>query len=310
MNVTVRPLREADLVEADRIFRLAFGTFVGLDDPMEFAGDSQWIAARWRADPSAAFAADVDGRFAGSNLATNWGSIGFFGPLSVHPDFWNRGVARRLLEPTMACFERWGTRHAGLFTFAQSPKHVSLYQRFGFYPRFLIAIMDGVPGATISAYTPFSAVAPGEREALLTECRALTSDIFEGLDVSREIRAIAAQGLGETLLVREGARLDGVAVCHVGARTEAGSGVCYVKFAAARGGAGAGERFDRLLEAVESYAASRGASVSAGVNLGREDAYRRLLARGYRTSIQGVSMHRPNVAATDRADAYVLDDWR
>src|SRR6185369_9548412 len=174
MNVTVRPLREADLVEADRIFRLAFGTFVGLDDPMEFAGDSQWIAARWRADPSAAFAADVDGRFAGSNLATNWGSIGFFGPLSVHPDFWNRGVARRLLEPTMACFERWGTRHAGLFTFAQSPKHVSLYQRFGFYPRFLIAIMDGVPGATISAYTPFSAVAPGEREALLTECRALT----------------------------------------------------------------------------------------------------------------------------------------
>jgi hypothetical protein len=83
-----------------------------------------------------------------------------------------------------------------------------------------------------------------------------------------------------------------------------------VKFAAARGGAGAGERFDRLLEAVESYAASRGASVSAGVNLGREDAYLRLLARGYRTSIQGVSMHRPNVAATDRADAYVLDDWR
>ena len=36
------------------------------------------------------------------------------------------------------------------------------------------------------------------------------------------------------------------------------------------------------------------ANVLAGVNLAREEAYRQMLARGFRTMIQGVTMHRPN----------------
>ncbi len=79
---------------------------------------------------------------------------------------------------------------------------------------------------------------------------------------------------------------------------------------AARSGEGAGARFEHLFDAVESFAGEKGVNVSAGVDLGREDAYRRLLARGYRTAIQGVAMHRPNVASYDRPDAYVIDDWR
>ena len=91
----------------------------------------------------------LDGEFVGSNFATNWGSVGFFGPLTVRPDFWDRGVAKRLLEPIMDCFDRWGTKHAGLFTFSQSQKHVGLYQRFGFWPRFLTAIMSRAVEAPI-----------------------------------------------------------------------------------------------------------------------------------------------------------------
>ena len=311
MDVTVRPLREDDLREADRIFRLAFGTFVGLPDPTEFAGDSDWIATRWRADPSAAFAAEADGQLAGSIFAINWGSVGFFGPLSVRPDLWDRGIGRRLLEPAMACFDRWGTRHAGLYTFAQSAKHVGLYQRFGFHPRFLVAIMTLPPRTvTTEPYTRFSAIVPAEREYHLSACRELTDAVFAGLDVTREMRTVAAQQLGDTLLVWEGSRLLGLAVCHVGPGTEAGGGSCYVKFAAARAGDGAPDRFERLLDAVEAYAASHGAGVTAGVNVGREDAYRRMLARGYRTAIQGVAMHRPNRAGYDRPDVYVIDDWR
>jgi hypothetical protein len=33
----IRPLGEADLAKAGRILRLAFGTFLGLPDPMPFA---------------------------------------------------------------------------------------------------------------------------------------------------------------------------------------------------------------------------------------------------------------------------------
>jgi hypothetical protein len=46
------------------------------------------------------------------------------------------------MAPVLDCFSRWGTRHAGLFTFSQSAKHVSLYQKYDFWPRFLTMIMS------------------------------------------------------------------------------------------------------------------------------------------------------------------------
>ena len=93
MDITVRPLEERDLPEADRIFRTAFGTFIGLPDPLTFLGDADLVFSRWRAAPEGAIAADVDGKLAGSMFVANWGSVGFFGPLTVHPDHWDKGVA-------------------------------------------------------------------------------------------------------------------------------------------------------------------------------------------------------------------------
>jgi hypothetical protein len=47
MQIAVRPLREHDLREADRIFRLGFGTFVGMAD-LTTRRRSDWIATRRR----------------------------------------------------------------------------------------------------------------------------------------------------------------------------------------------------------------------------------------------------------------------
>src|SRR5213595_3717111 len=141
-GVIVRPLGEKDLSEAKRIFHVAFGTFLGLADPMEFYADRDYVRTRYVSDPPAALGAEVEGELVGSNFVANWGSVGFFGPLTIRPDYWDRGIAKRLLEPTMEIFEKWGTKHAGLFTFAHSAKHVGLYQKFGFWPRFLTAVMS------------------------------------------------------------------------------------------------------------------------------------------------------------------------
>jgi GNAT superfamily N-acetyltransferase len=314
MELTIRPLLERELSEADTIFRLAFGTFMGLPDPMTFGGDSDFVATRWRADPAASFAALQGDRLVGSNFAARWGSFGFFGPLTVRVELWDRGIARRLLDATMQRFDEWRTPYRGLFTFAQSAKHVSLYQRYGFYPRFLTPIMAKPLAAGVGAAPhsqQLSRLAPAEREAAVRECAAISGAIFEGLDLGVEIDAVQAQQLGDTVLSTGDGAVRGFAVCHVGPRTEAGSGVCYAKFAAVRPGADAGNDFEQLLAALESYAAERGATqVVAGVNTAREGAYRRMLARGYRTMMQGVAMHSPNEPLFNRPDAYVLDDWR
>src|ERR1700735_327351 len=142
-DVKVGPLKKSDREEADRILRLAFGTFLGVPNPLDFMGDRHFLTPRWRSSHVKVLAARDAGRLIGSNVVTRWGSFGFFGPLTVLPEYWDRGVAQRLLEATMTIFERWGVRHTGLYTFAQSAKHVALYQKFGYWPRYLTAIMTG-----------------------------------------------------------------------------------------------------------------------------------------------------------------------
>lgn len=310
-SVSIRPLQEADLVEARRIFRLAFGTFLGVPDPEAFWVDREYVFTRWRADPAAALVAEVNGTLAGSNFATNWGSFGFFGPLTVRPELWDQHIAQKLLGPTMDLLEQWGVREAGLFTFAHSPKHIGLYQKFGFWPRFLTAVMSkGVTGREASSIK-YSALNAGEQDQALSACRKLTGSIYEGLDLTCEIRSVKDQNLGETVLVWGGDLLDAFAVCHGGEGTEAGRNTCFIKFAAARPGPGAENRFEHLLDASEALAAERGwQRMEAGVNLNRSQAYRQMLRRGFRTDIQGVAMHKPDSPAYNRPDAFVVDDWR
>ena len=313
MDVRVRPMREVDLASADQVMRLAFGTFLGFGEPMSFMGDADYVFTRFAADPTAAVVAELDGEVMGSNFATNWGSVGFFGPLSVHPSVQSSGLGSALMEPVMERFAAWGTRQAGLYTFAESPKHVGLYQKFGFYPRFLTGIMDrAVPdtGAHVGA-SMFSRMGEGAREAALAGCRQLTDSIYEGLDLTHEIREVQRQSLGEVLLLDDERGISGMAVCHCGPRTEAGSGSLYVKFGAVRPGQAVERRFEQLLDACEETARARGLGrVVAGMNLGRSDAYRYMSSRGYRAADLGVAMHRPNDPGYSRPDTYIIDDWR
>jgi hypothetical protein len=309
----VRPLQDADLPEAKRILRLAFGTFFGAPDLDNFWTDFDYVYGRHRSSHVEGFAAlDEAGALVGSNFASRWGSFGFFGPLSIRPDRWDGGFAQPLVAAVCGAFERWGVSHAGLFTFAQSAKHVHLYGKFGFYPRYLTAIMTrpARPGA-LPPRARHSALAPDERAAVEDATFALTDEIYPGLDLRGEIRSVAAQGFGDTLLLWDGRRLDGFAVCHWGPTSEAGGDTLYIKFGAVRAGMGAEPRFAALLDAAGALAAEAGMGrVLAGVNLAREEAYRQMKSLGFRTEIQGVAMERDNRPGFNRPGVFVLDDWR
>jgi len=302
--LTIRALEEKDLDAADRIFRLAFGTWFGLADPASFRGNGEMVRTRWRVDPQAALGAYRGAELVGSSFASRWGSFGVFGPLTVRPDLWNQGIARRLLEVTLPVFERWCVAQSALFTFGDSAKHVSLYQKFGYWPQYLTAVMTKqVSPAAGQQWTVYS---KSDKKKTLRECAALTHSIWPGLDLEREIRALDEQGIGETLLIE-----GGFAVCHIGSGSEAGSGSVYVKFGAVRPGADAPQNFARLVSACEALALERGArTLVAGVNTARHAAYRAMLERGFRTQLQGVAMPRPNRPGYNRPECFVIDDWR
>ena len=332
-------MRADDLAAADNVYRLAFGTQFGLPDPSRFRGDAQVLRGRWTADPRPCFVAEIDGRIVGSVIGMDWGSVFVLGPLTVDPAHADRGVGRRLIAPVMDFIAAHDFTLAALFTFPHSPKHIHLYESYGFVPQHLTPVLskamsnsaDPTPHPSLSSragngllgvgeagaepyaklgegVSTYSRLDPAQQAAALVGCRAVADAVFPGLDLTREIVAIAAQSLGETVLLARDA-IAGFALCHIGAGSEAGSGTLFIQFACVRPGDAAD--FGRLIDACERLATARGVGrVVAGVNRGRHGAYRLMRERGFRADLIGVAMHRPDGPGYNRPEVYAIDDWR
>jgi hypothetical protein len=223
----------------------------------------------------------------------------------------------------MEIFERLKTKHIGIFTFSNSPKHVHLYQKYDFWPRFLTSVMskpvkseyvmkDGQETLSWTKYSDMQKERPSE---ILNNCYSLTDSIYDGLDLKVEIQSVANQKLGDTILLTDNKsnKLLGLAICHCGPNTEAGSNTCYVKFGSVTASEDRSKsaNFDELIECCEIFAASQGLSkLAAGVNIGNLHAYRKMISKGFRTEFQGVMMTKYNDPGYHIEDVYAIDDWR
>jgi predicted N-acetyltransferase YhbS len=306
--ISIRLMRQSDVQNAERVFRLAFGTRFGLADPLKFRGDGELIGGRIAATRDAALVAEQDGAIIGGAIGMDWGSVFIIGPVFVDPAHAGRGIARMMMARMLELIDARQKTLAALFTFPESAMHLRLYERFGFVPQLLTPVMaKAVPAAVPAGGALFSELTPIERAAAVAECRALTDAIFPGLDLTGEIGAMASTPGDVVLLDRSGA--GGFAICHIGAGSEASSGNAFVKFGAVR--PNAPDDFVRLLDGCDALAAKAGATrISAGVNVGRAEAYRLMQSHGYRTGLVGVAMLRPGGIGYNRPDAFVIDDWR
>ena len=315
LSADIRPLTEDDLPAARRILRTAFGTFLGAPDPENFWADLDYVYGRFAAEHVASFAAEIDGELVGSNFVTRWGSVGFFGPITVRPDRQAQGIgkdlvrgrqlaARRLGHPPRRAVYLPAERHAfGAVSEIRLPRPLSDRDHGG---------AGTVSAGNAGPWSRYSELPASERDAAERSCRELTEEIYEGLDLSAEIRTVAALGLGDTILLWETAsRLAGFAICHWGPASEAGAGCCFVKFGAVRPGPAGGTA---LRATARRLRRARHGGRDAKCWPGSIWPARRLIARwparGFRTEISGVTMHRPNEAGYSRPGVYVLDDWR
>ena len=101
-----------------------------------------------------------------------------------------------------------------MFTFAQSPKHIYLYQKYDFWPRFLTSIMTKIitdennkkrlelsQKHESQHKVRFSEIQNDVKSLILDDCKYLTNGIFPGLDLQKEICAVDSQKLGDTILL-------------------------------------------------------------------------------------------------------------
>jgi GNAT superfamily N-acetyltransferase len=319
----IAPMQASDLAAADRILRLSFGTELGLPDPMQFRGDSGLVLNRFQMYPEASFVARVDGAVAGFGIASRWGRVGLIGPVCVDPAFWNRGLARALLSHIVEVIDRWGCTASGLFTNPLSPRHLRLYQSFGFWPRGLTVVLarpvDNMPRATLPwrryrgrmAQRELPERALPERTRWLEEATRFTQTACQGLDLTREIAGVIDYGHGEVVALHEEGFMTGLAICHVGASSEGGSRNVFVKYGQVAADERSSTRLADLVHVTAEIARDHGAErVVLGMVTSRHEAYRKLIEMGFRSEFQGVRMHRPWAELEDGAGQWIIDDWR
>jgi hypothetical protein len=69
-QIEVALIKRSEVEEADRIVRVAFGTFLGLPNPPDFMGDRNFMTPRWRSPNVKVLAAREGNRLIGTNVIT------------------------------------------------------------------------------------------------------------------------------------------------------------------------------------------------------------------------------------------------
>jgi hypothetical protein len=309
----IRHLVPADIAPASQLYREAFAAYLRLPEPR--VPDEDFVRSRILVHPEGAWAAEQDGQLISLSFTSRWGDFAVAGPTATKPAGWTAQAGRACIEASLAALDAAGVRACGGFTFATSVAHIELFRTFGFRPRFLTLVLGRsirAGAATMPAgWRRFSQVPRTEHDAVIAGCRELTDAQLAGMDLASEIRGACEHGLGDTVFATEGSRVVAMAVCQIGAGTEAGAETCRVKFATVLPDQRAAERLDQLLSACDALGVQLGAvRVKLGVNTARERLCDQLSGHKFRSHLSGVALHRPSEAWTCHRDAYVIDDWR
>jgi len=153
--MNIRETNEQDVAECGRIM---YDAFAGISDKHNFPHDfpSQEVAIGFAemviGHPQIyGVAAEIDGKFVGSNFLWEFDDIAAVGPITVDPGVQAGGVGRKLME---AVIERGkDARGIRLCQAAYNSASMSLYTTLGFDLVEPLVIMEGAPKGSVSEGT-------------------------------------------------------------------------------------------------------------------------------------------------------------
>jgi N-acetylglutamate synthase len=111
---------------------------VGLSD----ADSREDIQKYLERNPGMSFIASSSGKIVGAILAGHDGRRGYIHHLAVHPDFRKKGVARRLVDRSIAKLKDSGIRKCHLFVFNNNHAGLSFWQKIGWRRRLELSIVS------------------------------------------------------------------------------------------------------------------------------------------------------------------------
>ncbi len=251
---------------------------------------------------------DEHGELAAFNVAHQAGVEGWMGPLAVRPDRQGTGVGTTIVRTAADWLIDRGVTTLGLETMPRTPENIGFYARLGFIPGYLTITLTneiatrGHPAPVVLSRRP----AP-EKESAMAAGRRLVSDLVPGVDFSREILLTAELGLGDTSLVEGDTGLDALALWHSAplADSRTRDEVRVLKLAARSAAA-----FDAAVAAVEAAAAKAGIRrIAIRCQSRYDEAFRRLIARGYRVRWTDLRMTFEGYPERQAEPGVVFSNW-
>ena len=157
---------------------------------------------------------DARGEIAAFNMVHRSGVEGWMGPLAVRTEYQGSGVGKEVVEQGIAWLKREGATVIGLETMPRTMDNIGFYSALGFIPgRLTITLtLDAAPADRGPEL--LGRLGVGDREAVIAEAKSLVDRLAPGYDFTRELELTESLALGDTVLVRDGDRLMGIALCH------------------------------------------------------------------------------------------------
>jgi GNAT superfamily N-acetyltransferase len=303
---------ERDTEELNRVFADAFTDryrrdgLVGVRVP--HLNLQVWRYALLDAGEGAMVWRDEAGHVAAFNIAHRSGAEGWMGPLAVRPDRQGSGVGKTIVRTAVDWLVEQGVATLGLETMPRTVENIGFYGRLGFSPRHLTVTMTndiatrGHPTPALLSHRKGDAA-----DQALVAARQLIGDLTAGYDFTREIRLTAQLGLGDVSLVDRDDGLAAVVLWHSAPLAEGRpkDEVRVLKLAARDARA-----FEAAVAATEAAAARLGIRrVAIRCQTRYDDAFRRLVARGYRVRWTDLRMTYDGYAEPHPAGGVLFSNW-
>ncbi len=251
---------------------------------------------------------DERGDIVAFNIAHHSGAEGWMGPLAVRPDRQGAGIGKTVVSAATDWLVAQGVTTLGLETMPRTVENIGFYARLGFVPGHLtLTLTNDIALRGHRAPALLSERGRAEGDAALGAARALVHDLAPGYDFTREIALTAELELGDTVLIGGDDRLDALVLWHAVPLADGRprDEVRFLKLAAR------GDRaFALAMAAAEAAAARAGIRrVAVRCQTRYDDAFRRLIARGYRVRWTDLRMTYEGYAEPRPERGVLFSNW-
>src|SRR5438132_11139082 len=311
------PAGERDTDALNRVFADAFTDryrrdgLVGVRVP--YLNPQVWRYALRDAGAGAMLWRDESGEVVAFNIVHRSGTEGWMGPLAVRPDRQGAGVGKTVVRAAVDWLVEQGGGEGGvatlgLETMPRTVENIGFYGRLGFSPAYLTVTMTtdiATRGHAAPALLSQRRGAAGE--AALAAARRLAHQLAPGFDFSRELLLTTELGLGDASLADGDDDLNAVVLWHAAPLAEGRpkDEVRVLKLVARDMAT-----FDAAVAATEAAAARLGIRrVAIRCQTRYDEAFRRLVARGYRVRWTDLRMTYEGYPEPHPTEGVLFSNW-